>query len=298
MHANPTCKLYCLDAGSGHKVWDFTAEGHLESTPCVADGLVYFSAGDDGVYCRDAATGSQRWHYSAKIHVDSNVVVVDGKLYAGSGPSRSYGTTEIVCLDAQTGKLWWRLPTDLPAWGSPLVDGDQLFFGLGNGRMDRSVDPPEKAAGAMLCLQATTKKLTWRYDVADAVLAKPAVTAHRVLFAARDGNCYALDRRDGRLEWKANLGAPIVANPVLAGDNLYVASTSGRVCCLDPENGESRWSFDVAQYSKLSAKLFSAPALVTEGDSGSHFIYVGVELSSAVASAPALYCLRERVSKR
>ncbi len=293
MHANPTCKLYCLNADTGRKLWDFTAAGHLESTPCIADGLVYFSAGDDGVYCRDAATGAARWHYTASIHVDSNLVVAKGMVYAGSGLSRSYGVTEIFCLDAENGKLIWRLPTDLPAWGSPQVDGDELFLGLGNGRMDRSVEPPEKPAGALLCLRADGPKVIWRIDVADAVLAKPAVAAQHVYFVARDGYCYAVDHGNGQLEWKTNLGNPMVANPILAGDNLYVASTNGRVCCLRADDGQERWTFDVARSAKVSAKLFAAPAVVAEGSPGSHVIYVGVELSSAVASAPALYCLRD-----
>jgi outer membrane protein assembly factor BamB len=298
MHANPTCKLYCVDAASGRKLWDFTAQGHVESTPCVADGRVYFGAGDDGLYCCDATTGAERWHYAAHIHVDSNPVVVDGKLYAGSGVSRTYATTEVFCLDAMNGKLLWRLPTDLPAWGSPLVNDGQVFIGLGNGRLDQSVAPPEKPAGALLCLQAGSHELWWRYDVRDAVLAKPVVTAQRVFFVARDGNCYAADRQRGGLEWKTTVGSPMVANPALAGNNLYVAGTNGRVCCLDSENGEMQWSFDVARVTRASVKLFSSPAVVSEEEPGSRSVYVGAELSSAVASAPALYCLRDHRSKQ
>ncbi len=297
MHANPRCKLYCLDAVAGRKLWDFTAEGHIESSPTVVDGLVYFGAGDDGIYCRQADTGVERWHYASRVHVDSNPAVVNGRLYAGSGLSRRYGTTEVFCLDAHAGKLLWRSPTDLPAWGNPAVDGNQLFIGLGNGRMDRSVEPPGKPAGALLTLETDTGKLSWRYEVADAVLGKPAVNAQQVFFAARDGNCYALERQNGQLSWKASLGSPIVASPVLADGSLYVAASNGRVCCLDSANGSIHWDFDAAHFANLSAKLYASPVVISEGQPGCHSIYVAAELTSALASAPALYCLRVRGPK-
>src|SRR5207244_12980553 len=124
MHANLVCKLYCLDAGSGRKLWHFTVGGHIESSPCVADGRVFFGAGDDGLYCLDAVSGAKRWQLAGAHHIDSNPAVAGRWVYAGSGVSRARKTTEVFCLDAADGSLRWRRPVDLPAWGSPCVNGD------------------------------------------------------------------------------------------------------------------------------------------------------------------------------
>ena len=48
-HQDLGCRMYCLDADTGEKVWDFPTNSHTESTPCVAGGKVYFGAGDDGL---------------------------------------------------------------------------------------------------------------------------------------------------------------------------------------------------------------------------------------------------------
>ena len=40
MHQNFACKFYCLDAATGKELWHFETGGHIESTPCVADGRV------------------------------------------------------------------------------------------------------------------------------------------------------------------------------------------------------------------------------------------------------------------
>ena len=129
------------------------ANSHVESTPVVASGKVFFGAGDDGLFCVDAATGAKLWHYHPGIHIDSTPAVVGKRVYAGSGVSLAHDLTEVFCLNSDGGSLVWRTRTDLPVWGSPVVDGDQVFFGLGNGRLNQSAAPPDKPAGAVLCVR-------------------------------------------------------------------------------------------------------------------------------------------------
>ncbi len=88
MHGNNVCKMYCLDAATGRKLWQFVTGGHIESSPSVADGAVYFGSGDDGIYCLDAASGVKRWQFHGRWHVDVRPAVVGGRVYAGSGVSR------------------------------------------------------------------------------------------------------------------------------------------------------------------------------------------------------------------
>src|SRR5262249_54009841 len=158
---------------------------------------VFFGSGDDGVFCLDAVTGAERWHYKAPVHVDASPAVVGGRLYVGSGVSRAFPAPEVFCLDAARGAPVWRTPTDLPAGGPPAGAGGRVLVGLGNGRLVRSAAPPEKPAGALLCLDAATGKPCWRHDAGDAVHARPAVAEDRVYFTSRDGACYAVGRGDG-----------------------------------------------------------------------------------------------------
>jgi outer membrane protein assembly factor BamB len=289
MHANLESKLYCLDAATGRELWHFATAGHVESSPCVAAGGVYFGAGDDGLYCLDAVTGSPRWHHQGPIHIDSSPAVADGRVYAGSGVSRNHKTTEVFCLDAANGRVCWRTPTDLPAWGSPVIDGDDVFFGLGNGRLDTPARPPERPAGALLCVSAGAGNVRWRYSVGDAVLARPAAGAGHVYFGSRDGNCYCLDRAAGTLCWKDELGSPLLTAPALAGQRLYVVACGGLVRCLDAADGRACWNFDVARLTGMRPQLFSSPAVVGEP----RRLYFGAEVQSPVGSAAVLYCLGE-----
>jgi outer membrane protein assembly factor BamB len=290
MHANPVCKFYCLDAATGRKLWHFAAEGHIESSPCVADGKVYFGAGDDGLFCLDAVTGKKRWHFRESVHVDTSPMVVGQRLYAGAGISLTCKTPEVFCLDADSGQALWRRPTDLPVWGSPQAAGRQVFFGLGNGRLDRSAEPPEKPAGALLCVKADSGQTSWRYPVRDAVMARPAVDREHVYFGARDGFCYCVARRGGKERWKKDLGSPVVTAPALVDRRLYVVPSAGRVCCLDADNGREDWAFDVARHSQTRPQLFSSPIVIPDQGGGRRIVF-GAELRNPVSSAAVLYCL-------
>jgi outer membrane protein assembly factor BamB len=299
-HQHSACKLYCLDAATGNKLWDFATASHTESTPCVADGKVYFGAGDDGLYCLDAATGKEKWHVKG-LHVDANPLVIDNRLYGGSGVGDSYRETALFCLNADTGEENWRMPVDLPVWGMPAVQGEYLYAGIGNGNFLASADQlekPEKPAGAVLCLERATGKRVWRYDVRDGVHVRVCVDDRHVWFASRDRHCYCVDRRNGKLHWKMDLGSPVLASPSLVGrgngKGLYVASSNGLVSKLDPETGKFDWTFDVAKDAGQSATVFSSPLVqMREGRKGeSRGIWFGCGLNEFTRGI--LYGLEER----
>ncbi len=282
-HQDSDCKLYCLEADTGKKRWEYQTGSHVESSPCVAGGRVFFGAGDDGVVCCDARTGAEVWHFGG-VHVDTSPAVASGRLYAGTGYGQGY---EVFCLDAASGRPLWRRTVDLPAWGSPTVVGDRVLVGLGTGDFLHDGDPPQ---GALLCLDAGTGEVRAEYRVPGAVLMKPAVDeeAQRVYFAARDRHGYCLDLRECTPIWKRDLGSPVVAAAALAGARLYVAATGGQVACLRAATGDRLWSFDVAGHAQGGAELFASPT-VQEGR-----IYFGAGLTNAVGSTAALYCLEEQ----
>ena len=88
------------------------------------------------------------------VHVDVDVLDLSegwANTYACRGGltlEDLYGALEIFCLDAETGKPIWRQPAELPVWGAPVVAGDQLFVGIGNGNFMTSDDKPQGGSGA------------------------------------------------------------------------------------------------------------------------------------------------------
>lgn len=295
MHGNDVCKMYALDAASGRKLWHFVTNGHIESSPVVAEGKLLFGSGDDGLYCLDAATGSPCWHITESRHIDCRPATVGRRVYAGSGVSRLFQKTEVFCLDLAKGSLHWRTPTELPAWGSPVIAGSDVFFGLGTGRWTQSARPPEQPSGALVCAEAASGRIRWIYRVADAVFGRSAVDAEHVFFGSRDGRCYCLERGDGRHRWDANLGSPVVTRPALIDGRLYIVAQAGRVACLDATDGRALWTFDLARQTQTRPQLLSSPVVeIEEDEKGRHHrLYIGAELKNAQRSSAVLYCLSD-----
>jgi outer membrane protein assembly factor BamB len=296
-HEDAGCKLYCLKADSGEKVWDFATGSHTESSPCIADGKVYFGAGDEGVYCLDAATGQLCWNYPG-LHVDVNPTVVAGRLYAGSGIGNAYQETAIFCLDAGTGKAIWRVQTDLPVWGSPAFADGRVYYGLGNGRVNESDPHP---AGRLLCVDAGTGGQVWHLDTADAVLCRPTLDRGHVYFGSRDRLLYCLNRADGSLAWKRDAGGPVVASVALAPcsccgtiTSLFGVTADGQLHCLGANTGHVYWSADVTAEGKGQAEVYSTPAVHVQPEAGGERrqVFFGAALLSTSRIA-ALYCYED-----
>lgn len=286
MHADFSCRLYCLDPANGNPHWSITASDHIESTPVLENDTLYFAAGDDGVYAADALSGKIRWHFVSDLHIDSTPAVIDDKVIVGSGPSRQHKSTRVVALHTQTGKPIWQTPTTLPAWGSPTVSAGRVIVGLGNGRMLTPAQPPEIPGGAVLALDAATGETLWQVARPDAVFQRPAVSGDRVIFGCRDGTLSAVTLTKGELLWQVSLGAPVIAPPTIADNHVYAVTITGRLSCHALNTGAELWCFDLGKQTRADP-LVTAGVRVYED-----CLYLAAEIRTGGGNSTAsLYCL-------
>ena len=254
-HQDSGCHLSCLDAKSGEPIWRFQTASHVESTPFISQGKLYFTAGADGVYCIDALEGQQIWHYP-DVHADMSPVVHNGKVYFGTG----YGDYRVYAVDAQTGEEIWTQPMAYPVWGSPSIQENLVFFGMGTGNFSESAPLPR---GKVAALNTETGEKVWQYETEDAVLTAIVSRNGRVTFGSRDEHVYTLSATDGELLWKTFLASPVVSSPAVTKDTVYVGSTHGRVYALSADTGEVQWEFDVRYFDGVGhgIELYSSPAV-------------------------------------
>ena len=251
-HQDADCHLHCLDANDGRPIWRFKTASHVESTPFITQGKVYFGAGGDGVYCLDALEGQVIWHYPS-IHVDMSPAVWKDKVYFGTG----YGEYRIYAVDANSGVEIWSKRVDYPVWGSPSVDGDTVFFGLGNGNFIESAEVPQ---GRVSAHNAETGEQMWEYEAEDSVLTAVAYRNGFVYFGSRDGGVYALNATDGALGWKADIGHPVVSSPAITEDSVYIGADNGVIYKIDSGSGQIVWQFDTEKITG-GAPIYSSPAI-------------------------------------
>ena len=74
----------------------------MESSPAVANGVVYFGSDDSWLYALDATTGAKLWSFEAGYSYDavqSSPSVVNGVVYVGGRDFNVYA------LNASTGAM-------------------------------------------------------------------------------------------------------------------------------------------------------------------------------------------------
>jgi outer membrane protein assembly factor BamB len=290
LHLDSGRRMFCLDAKTGGALWNFETTSHTEGRAALAGNKLVFCAGDDGLYCIDSKTQAKLWHFEGtprKLHIDTPPAVRGRRVFFGSG----YHTLALLCADVNTGDELWRTPVDLRSFGAPLARGNHVYFGLGTGNLidDLSTEsekdvPRETAAkGAVVCLDATTGKEVWRYDLPKSVHSEMSADLRAVYACCKDGTVYAIDRHSGKLRWKRTLGEAFAAGPALATHAngaatvaVYAVTLDGRAAGLNPANGEIYWQRNLAEQTGKIVRVLSTP-LVVNGTDGSRSLYIGAK---------------------
>ena len=294
-HDDTDCRLFCANVSDGNSAWKepFKTSSHTEGAPAVANGKVYFPAGDDGLFCADAATGAKLWQFPGGkdkgIHIDAAPAVANGTVYVGSG----LYTYVAVALDANTMAEKWRTDLKLRSFGAPLVSGSKVFYGVGTGNMgadtfkykEEDRDGEKDSAGAVVCLDAATGKEEWRYALPKSVHTGVSGDAFSVYVGCRDGFVYAIDRKSGKLRWKTGIGGAVLSCPAVAANGgwavaVYAVSQEGLVVCLHPQTGAAVWQKPLPGFrwdGTATGGVLCSPVVVTTptATGSTRTVYVG-----------------------
>jgi eukaryotic-like serine/threonine-protein kinase len=172
-----------------------------------------------------------------------------------------YPTTEV----STTPSIMWKYKTTGNINSSAAIQGDNLFFGSGDGNL--------------YCLNATDGALVWKYQTGGVVDASPAVADGIVFFGSHDGFFYAINTKDGMLKWKFKtqgekyFSAPGIhgrlpkdslfvdpwdfwlSSPAIQNNTIYFGSGDGYFYALNKNTGKQKWKF------KTEGIIHSSPAL-------------------------------------
>ena len=126
---------FALDARSGEKIWQATADGSVAASPLLTDAggdaAVVVGAFDGYVRAYDPASGRERWRFGARDHLyASPAEMADGTIVQPSADGSIYG------INPHDGSLRWAIDTLEPLRSSPAIDGaGNIYVGSGEGRL-------------------------------------------------------------------------------------------------------------------------------------------------------------------
>ena len=217
-------------------LWEYNTGGPwIESSPAVANGMVYIGSNAGYIYALNALGGIQLWNYSTGNAVWSTAAVVNGVVYVGSLDDGVYA------LNATNGDKLWSFTTGFSVYSSPAVVDDVVYIGSSDDNV--------------YALNATDGAELWSYTTSNIVSSSPAVVGGVVFVGSFDGNVYALNAINGSKLWSYNTGNPIYSSPAVAEGVIYVGSEGGNVYALSASSGAKLWNYTTGN------DIFSSPAV-------------------------------------
>jgi outer membrane protein assembly factor BamB len=209
-------------------------EFDLAFHPIIADGrLFYGSSATDTLSCLEAASGRLLWDFATEGPIRVPPVYADGRVYCGSDDGWLY------CLDAATGRQWWRHrpgPSDrrLPG-NSRMISRWPVRSGIvvraGRVYCAAGVFPSE---GVFLCaLDCRDGQEIWKHAV-QTTLHGPMIASESRLYApALRSPVQSFDLSTGQPTGEAGGGGSLAA---FVGGKLASGPTEcGAIAGLDPQ---------------------------------------------------------------
>jgi len=205
--------------------WVFHAQGAIAENISVAGDLALAPSDDGALHAIDINTGEERW----SVQLDGPAggpAVADGTVFI------SDGNGAIHALSLADGSEWWPSSVPLAAPTAPIVDGDRVYLGTGD--------------GYLVALNAATGAIVWQTEVSPdglPVYRVPALSDGRIFAGVQNGPFVAVQASDGKQLWSAPGNGSGYGTPVVSGKGVYI-SGGGGLRALDVASGDVRWQTD------------------------------------------------------
>ncbi|MEO7020825.1 MAG: serine/threonine-protein kinase [Ktedonobacteraceae bacterium] len=248
--------VYAFDALSGKQLWAASTGGITQSSPAVANGLVYVGSTDGQLYAFDAATGKQHWAAPTNGTVESSPTIANGLVYIGSERG------QLSAFNAHSGTQMW----SAQLWNNSAVSAILTSPAVANGVVYLG-----SSAGTLYAFDARSGKHLWSTPTLDGNFAfsSPTIANGRVYISLQDvinahaNSLYAFYASDGLPDWNTTPLQFTLSSPAIANNIVYVSSQNGQITAFDASSHALKW---IAQ---VEGALTSSP-LIANG-----LLYVG-----------------------
>ena len=275
MHQTNNAILYCVKATGGSPVWQYPVPGelvHIEGSPTVSKGRVYFGGGNAGVLCLDLKRVLME---GKEQDIDTALVTVEkrrAELKAAyerdrkSNPQFAIPPSEdelpkpVSQLLWQKGKGKWHVDAPLG------VAGEGKFILVASSFLDAE----KVGKRSLLCLKATDGSVVWEAKLEVNPWAGPTVTGNIVLVGCSSirfdrkriprasGEVIAFDLLEGKVLWRHEAGGGVLS-AIAVKDGLAVYTcTDGKVTARKCDTGKFVWAYDA------KCSFFAGPALAAD----------------------------------
>jgi alcohol dehydrogenase (cytochrome c) len=237
-----------------------TLEAH-ETSPIVADGVMYITEGPNVVKAMDPGSGTLIWRYEKKIpsdlrlccgRVNRGVAILDDMIYYGSIDAH------LIALDARTGRVRWDVELADYKLGysssvAPMAIKGKIVTGVAGGEFG--------IRGFVDAYDAKTGDRKWRFYTIPGPGEPGNETWKGDSWKTGSASIWVTGSYDPDLNlviWGTGNPGPDWNGDVREGDNLY----SDSFVAVDGDSGKLRWHFQFTPHDDHDWDATQVPVLV------------------------------------
>jgi alcohol dehydrogenase (cytochrome c) len=253
-------------------VYQSPVAGNWQTTPIVADGVMYITQRPNDVVALDPLTGRVFWIYRYNPNPDRIVCCgANNRGVAILGDTLFMGTLDanLIAIDAKTGRQMWKTEVATTTSGysithAPLVIKDKVVIGVGGGEYG--------IRGFIAAYNADTGKEAWRFytipgpgekghETWEACPPKSDTFCDPEAWKHGGGSIWLTGSYDPQLNltyWGVGNVGPDYAGAQRPGDNLYTAS----IVALDADKGTLTWHYQFTPHDVYDYDAVQIPVMI------------------------------------
>jgi outer membrane protein assembly factor BamB len=263
-------------------LWKASTRGN-NSSPVLANGVIYVESDCHYLYAFDAVTGKLLWiaPTGASSNIYSNPpAVANGIVYAGANDG-------LFALNAATGQPVWNAfsgsggggltvaggvvyvdagyfyavnaSTGQQIWSAPITSYFQAMASVANGVVYKG-----GLDGIMYALDANTGQQIWQSAQTLGSFGGAATVANGVVYEQSYSVFNGYNSATGQVIWGANVGSLVAASPAVANGIVYEGPNA-----FDAITGQLLWSHPALGYVLSSAAVANGVVYLASGNPGS-----------------------------
>ncbi len=243
-------------AENPRKVWSVRIAGstpihRLAASPVVGGGKLYAMDTEGIVRAFDAGTGREIWKDTFRLPASTSSVFGGGAAFNDSKLFITTGLGEVAAIEADSGKVLWRVKPAGPLRGSPTIAFGSVFVMT----QDNQIIALNVADGAQLWSESGSVSLTGVFGVAAAAAGQGTIVA-----GYSSGELVAYRYENGRQLWSDALArtsiatsvstlTDIDADPIIERGRVYALGQGGRMAAYELVTGQRVWELNLAGIS-------------------------------------------------
>ena len=242
-------------------VYQVREPGDVQTTPIVADGVMYVTEPKSHVVALDLKTGNTLWRWGRTVPdrvktlgfgpTNRGVAILDSTVFVGTIEAH------LVALDARSGAVRWDAvvasnDSGYGITGAPLVADGKVIIGVSGGEAG--------IRGHIDAYDARTGARVWRFWTIPAPGEPGSDTWSGDAWRTGGGSAWITGSYDpalGLIYWGVGNPGPDWNGDVRPGDNLYTCS----LLALDAHTGQLRWHFQFTPHDTHDWDAAQIPVL-------------------------------------